>query len=147
MDYVAPYPHPWGSYTPGFYAVLVSATDGVLQVKQIDIPGLDDGTPCDLASNCEMCHTKASFWYDVGEFRCGSEPNFDEGRVCIPFRSCNSCAGEEFSFWFTKSFFACGEEPKLVDGTLCQRFSSCRACENPPTRWSVLGGLACGVEP
>jgi len=45
-DYVAPYPHTWNGKEPGFYALLVSKEKGLLQVKTIDIPGLEAGTKC-----------------------------------------------------------------------------------------------------
>ena len=45
-DYVAAYPHAWAGRDPAFLAILASKKDGILQVKSITIPGLDDGEVC-----------------------------------------------------------------------------------------------------
>lgn len=45
-DYVAPYPHIWRGNEPGFFAILVSPKLGILQVKTINIPGLEPGERC-----------------------------------------------------------------------------------------------------
>ena len=92
-DYVAPYPHFWVPYrAPGFYALLVSPSEGILQVKEVVIPGLPDGTPCNINDNCKRCDSGEDFWYSANEFRCGREPSLAPGASCFSvFWGCDAC--------------------------------------------------------
>ena len=96
VEYVAPYPHTWDGLTPGFYAMLVSPTEGILQVKQVDVPGLEDGEPCNIDDTCRLCSSGANLWSNSEtDYRCGVEPAVvDEplpgsGDFCPIFLFCN----------------------------------------------------------
>jgi len=91
VEYVAPYPHTWDGLAPGFYAMLVSPTEGVLQVKQVEVPGLDDGEPCDMLDTCKLCGSGANLWspYSETDYRCGVEPLAGSGAPCPIFLLCN----------------------------------------------------------
>lgn len=111
IDYTAAYPHTWDGRRPGFYAMLISPSEGILQVKNLVIPGLPDGEPCEpTIDSCGMCDSGFQKWYSQNEYRCGSEPPFEIGQECIPFASCYRCLNEEYSYWKSKSSFACGAE-------------------------------------
>jgi hypothetical protein len=111
IDYTAAYPHTWNGRRPGFYAMLISPSQGILQVKNLNIPGLADGEPCEpTVDSCGMCDSGFQKWYSQDEYRCGMEPPFAIGQECIPFASCYRCLNEEYSFWKSKASFACGAE-------------------------------------
>jgi hypothetical protein len=111
VDYTAAYPHNWNGNRPGFYAMLISPSQGILQVKNLIIPGLLDGESCEpTVDSCGMCDSGFQKWYSQDEYRCGAEPPFAIGQECIPFASCYRCLNEEYSYWKSKSSFACGTE-------------------------------------
>lgn len=88
-EWVAPYPHYdfySQNWTPGFYALLVSPTEGILQVKQLDLPGLEDGEPCDISDSCKLCHSGTKFDHSTHEYRCG---HLDGGEMC--HSDCDHC--------------------------------------------------------
>ena len=95
-DYVAAYPHAWAGRDPAFLAILASKKDGILQVKSIPIPGLDDGEVClpvnyltlrnnlymfdgmahqtnfeNVPNGCDKCKTGRYTFSLFGGFTCG----------------------------------------------------------------------------
>lgn len=64
-DYIAPYPHHWNGREPGYLAILVSERNGVVQVKPMTIPGLENGTPCEPVSNQNI---RNLFWNPIRKF-------------------------------------------------------------------------------
>ena len=112
-DYVAPYPHSWPTdcsscNDPGFYSLLVSPTQGILQVKQTNIPGLQDGETCQPFSTCRQCHSRVFFWPSVHEWRCGAEPEPTVGQGCWATSSCLECQNQRFSCpWYGLFIFFC----------------------------------------
>lgn len=112
-DYIVPYPHTWGNREPGYLAVLVSAEKGVLQVKPMTIPGLEDGTVCIPAnvmairnfvtpSRLRPSRTFLDNW--LGYERSGN--------------GCDRCkAGKQY--WSTGDLgWICGEEPSEDNGVV-----------------------------
>jgi Calcineurin-like phosphoesterase len=67
-DYVAPYPHTWNGDEPGLLAVLVSPTQGVLQVKKLDIPGLNSGEKCLPINYLHWRNHFFGFWPETSDW-------------------------------------------------------------------------------
>jgi hypothetical protein len=102
QDYVAPYPHTWEGYRPAFYSLLVSPSQGILQVKGTRIAGLRDGTPCDNttkegnenSTSCKLCDAgQDEYWEWANEHRCGPT-SLAPGEVCssLWFGTCKTCS-------------------------------------------------------
>jgi len=114
-DYVAAYPHFWvPDRPPAFYTVLVSPSQGILQVKEVEIPGLPDGQSCDIYSTCKLCDSGEDYWFSALEYRCGREPSLDPGAPCFSvFWGCDACpddkdGGTNFSCpWYGLFLFFC----------------------------------------
>jgi len=110
-EWGAPYPHNWEGNKPAFLALLVSPTQGVLQVKKVEVPGLDDGEPCNIFDSCRRCSSGgAYFWYSEFEFRCGGEPRFESGALCTSFWDCNICPTKNAEYqcpWWGLFLFFC----------------------------------------
>jgi len=149
-DYVAPYPHyypfPRESFdpldVPGIYAVLVSPTNGVLQVKTIDIPYYEvsgcwaNNTICGVGTTCNLC------CYTVVGTVCGGEL-FEDGVLCELGTTCQQCKNKA-TLWVDHGGYdahmACGTEC-WPDGTVCGAGSTCNKCCN--TARNALG-TKCG---
>jgi hypothetical protein len=146
-SYVAPYPHDWeyptdtnttGSYLqPGFLAILVSPTEGVLETKLInfDYGSLTecwaDGTECVAKISCsECCHEART---DLGT-KCGGE-KWGDGKECALDTTCDYCLNPA-SYWEGKLFTACGTEPCWEDGTACAVGTTCNNCCHG-SRWNA----------
>jgi Calcineurin-like phosphoesterase len=130
-DYVAPYPHTWNGDEPGLLAILVSPTQGVLQVKKLDIPGLNSGDKC-LPINYLYWRTHffgfwpetSEDWFDwiarSGDGHDNSSPtknsnNQSENLRGFPnsvsdfTRCCSSCKAGVQSWSASQCSFVCGE--------------------------------------
>ncbi|CAB9525672.1 expressed unknown protein [Seminavis robusta] len=86
-DHVAAYPHRAGQREPGFWAILVSPTDGVLQVKSITIPGLPNGSPCTPAAHKEPLGLLFGTTY----------------------KGCDTCKAGKHVWSFAHTWFVCGD--------------------------------------
>ena len=109
-EWVAPYPHTYEGNKPAFLALLVSPTEGVLQVKQVEIPGLDEGEPCNPFDSCRLCSSAAFFWYSEFGFRCGGEPRLESGALCTSFWDCKICPTRNKEYqcpWWGLFLFFC----------------------------------------
>jgi len=151
-DYVAAYPHIYKKNKPGAYAILVSPSKGILEVKSFEIKAKcwPDGTKCTEKITCktECCDndTNWSYWYSLSSYACGTGPKSPDGTQCIKGKSCNACKNPA-TYWYGKTSYACGPEPKYPDGTQCFKGSSCNACKKPATYWYGKAFTACGPEP
>jgi len=160
-DYTAPYP--WAHLSEdktsveikaGAYAVLVSPSAGVLQVKQVELRPKcwEDGTRCTggALGTCETqcCYRSDNYeyWYSKAWHACGMEPKWDDGSICALGTSCNACKNEA-TFWHSKVITACGNEPKWNDGDRCALGTSCKMCKTKATYWYGKAWTACGNEP
>mmetsp|Transcript_51648 Transcript_51648/g.77072 ORF Transcript_51648/g.77072 Transcript_51648/m.77072 type:complete len:370 (-) Transcript_51648:127-1236(-) len=105
-DFTAPYPHEWRGRDPGVYAVLASPTQGILQVKTINIPGLSTGDAC--GEDCGRCHEGFSSRYQ-GNRICGRVPCRGSGAKCNSvFGQCNECCnGKAPCAWYRFGFCRC----------------------------------------
>lgn len=148
----------------GYYAVLVSPTHGVLQVKAM---GFDDGcwkrgTRCLPGTTCNnyCCWDPAlvpegkdyfedgyhyQYWHSKVHHACGVEPLWENGRRCAAGSSCNRCKNGH-QYWYGKAWTACGKEPEWSDGTVCLAGTSCKRCRNGWEWWYSKGAAACGRE-
>lgn len=139
-EYTAPYPHKWGSMTNGeaetrtliaagnekqraMLAVLVSPTQGVLSVKQIDTKlrsrNKRDGDRC-FSKECDQCENGHSYWHSKSFTACGEEPRWPDGKECFAGTSCGACE-RRATWWPSKGLFgwtACGN-PKLAHMRNC----------------------------
>ena len=114
-DYVAPYPHSWVPYrVPAFYSLLVSPSTGILQVKEVEIPGLPDAEPCNIVDSCKRCNSGEDFWFSANEFRCGREPSLAPGAACFSVLwGCDACPDDAdgnpnfYCPWYGLFFFFC----------------------------------------
>eukprot|EP01084_Bolivina_argentea_P253116 425082_1 len=116
-DYIAAYPHLWeqpggsGNYLDaGMYAILVSPTSGVLQVKNILIPYEQisgcwaDGTVCGVKTTCGQCCREARLALGT---QCGGG-KWPDGTICGLGTTCGLCQNKA-SAWDGKGF-ACGTD-------------------------------------
>ena len=145
-DYIAPYPHSNGGAKPGVYAILASATGGVLDVKPIDIDGWEDGSLCGLGTTCKYCNAgNMEYWESKAMTACGKEPCWENGSICGPGTTCTSCCnGSEY--WESKASMACGPEPCWENGSICG-LGTCTSCCNGSEYWESKAFMACGPEP
>ena len=98
-DYTAPYPHEWEGRAPGFYAVLASATKGVIQVKTIQLEGWENGALCGIGTTCDYCSAGyETYWYGKAMTACGKEPCWGDGTFCGPCTTCNQCCRYSWGF-------------------------------------------------
>lgn len=154
-DYIAAYPHPWedsqksGEYfKAGMYAALISPDNGVLQVKNIELPYQDitgcwsDGTVCLQGTTCNQCCNTAR---QALMTQCGGA-EWDDGTQCGLGTTCRACRNKA-TYWYGKAFTACGEEPCWGDGTRCLAGTSCNSCCNGYEWWDGPFGHHCGREP
>jgi len=153
--YVAAYAHPnWeiggtGVYhDAGLYAILVSPTKGILQVKNIHIPDsaygcYSDGTFCLAGTTCgNCCHDARNGMGTI----CGGK-RWSDGTLCGLGTTCGFCKNEiGGTYWWSKAMTACGEEPRWNDGTICVG-DACKVCRNKATWWHEKVHMACGTEP
>lgn len=137
---------------PGAYAVLVSPSQGVLQVKAVDVdPSCwGEGTKCLPGTTCESecCHDSDwnSHWYSHMHQACGFEDKWEDGRTCVSGITCDACAnGHEY--WWSKGMTACGK-PGPGDcwsrDTVCGIGTTCQACcahDQDCPWWSVWLGV------
>ena len=157
-DYTAPYPHPWDrddTNSPGFLAVNVSPTTGIIQVKPIkfdyqSVTGCwKAGDLCGLGTTCDKCcpGEEESYWYGKAMTACGTEPCWSDGRICGLGTTCNACCnGNE---WWTSTFFTtCGQEPCWGSGTVCGTGTTCHECcsgnGGAKCPWYQFGVCTCG---
>ena len=71
------------------------------------------------------------------------EPDcWEDGTVCLPGTSCNSCC----NIAYDAGGFKCGGEA-WADGTACFALTSCQLCANGYSWWLGAGYRACGEEP
>jgi len=150
-EYVAAYPHPnWGNGKGGYadaglYAILVSPTKGILQVKNIGIPDsaydcYADGALCLIGTTCNNCCRPAH-----ESFCGGGGKTWPDGTLCGIGTTCDRCENEH-TYWYGKAMTACGEEPRWGDGTICVG-DACDVCRNKATFWHGKVHMACGTEP
>lgn len=146
--HVAPYPHRWDNQTPGFLALLVSPSQGVLETKKIsynyeDVSGCwEDGTICLQGTTCGWCCNEA---LDALGTQCGGS-KWADGTLCGAGTTCKNCQNS-YGYWYSKAFTACGTEPKWQDGTHCGIGTTCNQCQNPYSYWYSKAFTACGSEP
>lgn len=96
---------------------------------------LADGTQCLLGATCNFCQNPATYWYSKSFFACGTEPKWEDGKLCVG-STCNACKNPA-TFWVSKSFTACGTEPCWKGGTACDGETTCKMCCNGYTwRWT-----------
>jgi hypothetical protein len=134
-DYTAPYPHPWDGLSPGFFAVLVSPADGILDVKEInydyqEVTGCwGAGTTCAEGTSCKKCcpDQQAEWWHKDLFWACGKEPCWGNGYACGAGTTCNQCCNS-WSWWTGLGFTMCGVEPCWGGGTVCGSGTTCNSC-------------------
>jgi hypothetical protein len=95
-DYVAPYPHHWGGREPGFLAILASKDLGVLQVKTVDIPGIEDGETCFPVNYLNIRNHVHGY---IPLF----ETNFDSIEL-----GCDRCKAGRHSWCSSRGWYICG---------------------------------------
>ena len=157
MAYTAPYPHQWNNLAygkasikreRGMLAVLVSPTEGVLDVKQLDTRlrsrTWSDGHLCGMGTTCSKCKNGHEYWYTKVMTACGPEPKFSDGTRCLAGTSCNLCASGKYEWWDSKVGHHCGSEPCWGRGTVCglgtTEKNCCRGASCP---WYQFGVCTC----
>jgi len=134
------------------FAILVSPSAGVLQVKTIEFeaPCWDDGHLCsggpagNCRTDCCLNWDNHSYWYSKAWTACGFEPKWSDGSICALGTTCNACENPA-TYWWSKAFTACGSEPKLPHGHYCLLGTTCNACEEEATWWWHKSHAACGT--
>ena len=109
-DYIAPYPHTWNSREPGFLAVLASSKQGIIQVKPMTIPGLEDGTICIPADQSLM----AKISKDPTQFlreRVAGDPQLG---ARAEKNGCEKCKAGAQYYSNTERAWLCGPDPSLT---------------------------------
>ena len=103
-DYVAAYPHNWAGREPGFLAILVSKSEGILQVKSMPIPGLEDGEFC-LPVNYLTLRNKL---YSLDDVRL--QTNFENIQ-----HGCDKCKAGRYTFSIFNGFTCGGREHSIFE--------------------------------
>jgi len=73
---------------------------------------LKDGMQCGF-STCKRCKNPKTYWYKKAFTACGSEPKWDDGKICALGTSCNACKNKA-TWWGKKFFTACGSQPTCL---------------------------------
>jgi len=114
-QYVAPYPWNYASNpkgVPGYYAVQVSPSKGVIEVKSIKTFYYckKHGELCGLGTTCQKCClniqeggiTRTEWWWGKAMTACGKEPCWKKGTRCLPGTSCRNCCNGSKHIWSWK---------------------------------------------
>ena len=111
---------------------------------------LDNGELCSSndvlghLGTCDRCIDEATWWWGTTPigFRCGVEPCWEDGTVCLAGTTCNKCCNEARQALGTKCGGSCWS-----DGTLCGAGTTCDFCCNSYEYWNSKAFTACGSEP
>ncbi|CAB9525006.1 expressed unknown protein [Seminavis robusta] len=135
-DYVAPYPHIWNGNEPGFLAILMSRTQGVLQVKTLDIPGLEDGDKCMPFNYVNIREAFFGFWPETNDwfktYANEERPNEDGGDESSAATPRDNSLGSNGA-------------NELGRGTISDATRCCNTCKSGKQSWSgEVGWFVCG---
>jgi len=157
------------------YAILVSPSRGILQVKIVDLSDhltcKPEGEKCDpgnfffLVGREPGCKTQCcqdannyEYWWSKEHYACDQEPLKENGAYCghildlggIRSSSCDRCKEEATRWWDSNSVIGrgrrCGHEPKWADGKACFPGRSCTQCENTAHWWPATWKHTCGKQ-